>query len=173
MAEDINQNNKIENYILRITFKSPRNQWVKFSILGVTPAARCSILLQPCLNLIIGPWDIWMKFRVLNFTDNFSDWWLGYLLWTCLRWMSLDLIDDKSTLIKAMAWCRQATSHYLSQCWPSSISLNGVTGLQWVSPTLASHRPPQTICLPSVSWGRREPCVVSTSRSWLPFGKAK
>ena len=25
-----------------------------------------------------------------------------------LRWMSLDLTDDKSTLIQVMAWCRQA-----------------------------------------------------------------
>ena len=33
-----------------------------------------------------------------------------------LRWMSLDLTDDKSTLIQVMAWCRQAASHYLGQC---------------------------------------------------------
>ena len=32
-----------------------------------------------------------------------------------LRWMSLELADDKSTLVQVMAWCRQATSHYLSQ----------------------------------------------------------
>ena len=43
------------------------------------------------------------------------------------RWMPLDLIDDKSTLVQVMAWCRQATSHYLSQCWPRSMSPNGIT----------------------------------------------
>ena len=32
-----------------------------------------------------------------------------------------------------MAWCRQATSHYLSQCWPRSMSPNGVTRPQWVN----------------------------------------
>ena len=32
-----------------------------------------------------------------------------------------------------MAWCRQATSHYLSQCWPRSISAYGVTRQQWVN----------------------------------------
>ena len=32
--------------------------------------------------------------------------------------MPLSLTDDKSTLGQVMAWCRQATSHYLSQCWP-------------------------------------------------------
>ena len=30
--------------------------------------------------------------------------------------MSMDLTDDKSTLVQVMAWCCQATSHYLNQC---------------------------------------------------------
>ena len=29
-------------------------------------------------------------------------------------------IGDKSTLVQVMAWCHQASSHYLSQCWLSS-----------------------------------------------------
>ena len=49
-----------------------------------------------------------------------------------LLWMSLDFTDDQSTLVQVMAWCRQATSHYLSQCWPRSVSPYGVTRLQWV-----------------------------------------
>ena len=44
-----------------------------------------------------------------------------------LRWMPLDLTDDKSTLVQVMAWCCQATSHYLSQCWPRFMSPYGVT----------------------------------------------
>ena len=44
-----------------------------------------------------------------------------------LRWTSLDLSDDKSTLFQVMAWCRQATSHYLNQCWPRSLPPYGVT----------------------------------------------
>ena len=51
-----------------------------------------------------------------------------------LIWMSLDFADDQSTLVQVMAWCRQATSHYLSQCWPRSMSPYGVTGPQWVNP---------------------------------------
>ena len=39
-----------------------------------------------------------------------------------LRWVPRDLTDGKSTLVQVMAWCRQATSHYLSQCWPRSLS---------------------------------------------------
>ena len=41
--------------------------------------------------------------------------------------MSLDLTNDKSTLVQVIAWCRQATSHYLNQCWPRSPTLYGVT----------------------------------------------
>ena len=36
--------------------------------------------------------------------------------------MSHDLTDDdESTLVQVMAWHQQATSHYLSQCWPRSL----------------------------------------------------
>ena len=52
-----------------------------------------------------------------------------------LRWMPLDLIDDKSTLVQVMAWCHQATSHYLSQCWPRFMLPYGVTRPQWVKDT--------------------------------------
>ena len=40
-----------------------------------------------------------------------------------LIWMSLDFTDDQSTSVQVMAWCRQATSHYLSQCWLSPLSI--------------------------------------------------
>ena len=49
-----------------------------------------------------------------------------------LGWVRLGL-TDKSTLVQVMAWCLQATSHYLSQCWPRSMSPNGVTRPQWVN----------------------------------------
>ena len=45
--------------------------------------------------------------------------------------MPLDL-TDKLTLVQVMAWCRQATSHYLNQCWPKSLPPYGVTRPQWV-----------------------------------------
>ena len=48
-----------------------------------------------------------------------------------LIWMSQNL-TDKSTLVQVMAWYRQATSHYLSQCWPSSMSPYGVTRPAWL-----------------------------------------
>ena len=56
---------------------------------------------------------------------------------------------NKSTLVQVMAWCHQwwhqaitydqATSQYLSQCWPRSMSPFGITRPQWVN-TLAPGR---------------------------------
>ena len=60
-----------------------------------------------------------------------DDW--GISCEIALTWKPQDLTDDKSTLVQVMAWCRQATSHYLSQCWPSSLSPYGVIRPQWVN----------------------------------------
>ena len=49
-----------------------------------------------------------------------------------LIWMAQDLTDDKSILVQVMAWCHQATSHHLSQCWPRSVSPYRITRPQWV-----------------------------------------
>ena len=46
--------------------------------------------------------------------------------------MPAKLMDDKSTLVQVMAWCRQATSHYLSQCWLRFMSPYDATRPQWV-----------------------------------------
>ena len=56
------------------------------------------------------------------------------------RWMPWNLTDDKSTLVQVMAWCCQATSHYLSQCWPSSMLPYGVARPQWVNTIRTSGR---------------------------------
>ena len=45
--------------------------------------------------------------------------------------MPQNLTNEKSILVQVMAWCRQAASHCLSQCWPRSMSLYGNT--KWVS----------------------------------------
>ena len=60
-----------------------------------------------------------------------GDWGISYEI--ALRWIPLDLTDDKSTLVQVMAWCHQATSQYLSQCWPRSMSPYGVIRPQWVN----------------------------------------
>ena len=65
-----------------------------------------------------------------------------------LWWMPLYILD-KSTLVQVMAWCRQATSHYLSQCWPRSMSLYGITRPQWVKSSPCNSF---TDCSPVCPW---------------------
>ena len=79
------------------------------------------------LNLVINGWDIFCEIP--------------------LRWMSLDLAYDKSTLVQVMAWCHQATSHYLSQCWPKSMSSYGFPRPLCVNPLVAS-----SVLLPTILW---------------------
>ena len=43
------------------------------------------------------------------------------------RWMPQNIFDDESTLVQEMVWCCQATSHYLRQRWPKSMSPYDVT----------------------------------------------
>ena len=66
-----------------------------------------------------------------------------------LRWMPQNLSDDKSTLVQVMAWCRQATSHYLNQFWPRNLPPYGVTRPQWVKTWTcgaSGHTSRQLIC---------------------------
>ena len=54
-----------------------------------------------------------------------------------LRWLSINFIDGESTSLREMAQSCQATSHYLCQCWLSSIPPYGITRPQWVQEKLA------------------------------------
>ena len=67
-------------------------------------------------------------FKLISWIDTLSN-----SCETALRSMPQYPSDDKSTLVQVMAWCRQAASHYLSQCCPRSLSPYGVTRPQWVN----------------------------------------
>ena len=77
-----------------------------------------------------------------------------------------------------MAWCRQATSHYLSQWWPSSMSPYGITRPQrldiWIKSRLSyllSCHVPQNF--QRLSW---LPCSCRTplgQQSWSHFQQYK
>ena len=69
-----------------------------------------------------------------------------------LRWTSRDL-SDKSTLVQVMAWCHQATSHYLNQCWPRSLSPYGVTKPQWVKWEFEPMKDIPYLALTGELWG--------------------
>ena len=89
---------------------------------------------------LIGPGKFEWNFRHVIFKHILViDGW-GIACEIALIWMSLDFADDQSTLVQVMAWCRQATSHYLSQCWPRSLSPYGVIRPQWVQVMAAAWR---------------------------------
>ena len=111
-------------------------------------------------------WWLWHQMSLLGFSE-LTHWSLGdfdkiifkLILVTdgCdisseidLRWTSLDL-SDKSTLDQVMAWCHQATSHYLNQCWPRSLLPCGVTRPQWVNSSSSAMELHLVCTKPSVS----------------------
>ena len=53
-------------------------------------------------------------------------------------WMPQIRIDDESALIQVLAWYRQVTSHYLTRCWPNTVSWYGVTRALWIDAWLNS-----------------------------------
>ena len=48
------------------------------------------------------------------------------------RWMPQNLISEKPTPVQVMAWCHQATSHYLDQCCPRSLMPYRIISPWWV-----------------------------------------
>ena len=79
------------------------------------PPGRCSCRSKCVIfkdDLIIGAFNISNKMTV--------------------RWMPQDLIGDRLKLVHVMAWCRQALSHNLNQCWPSSVMWYDISRVQWV-----------------------------------------
>ena len=70
----------------------------------------------------------WVIFRLILVIDAELD--LGKFPSGECHWT---FSNEKLALVQVMAWCHQATSHYLSQCWPKSMSLYGITRPQWVN----------------------------------------
>ena len=53
----------------------------------------------------------------------FSDWSGSIIIQNALWCIAQDLVDDKLRLGQVMAWCHQASSHYLTQCWSTLVIL--------------------------------------------------
>ena len=102
-----------------------------------TPFEQCfldfhTIINTFCLNSL-APGKFEWNFRYVIFKQILViDGW-GISCEIALVWMSLDFTADLSPLVQVMAWCLQATSHYVSQCWSRSLSPYGVTRPQWVN----------------------------------------
>ena len=67
-----------------------------------------------------------------------------------LIWMPLEFTDDQSTLVQVMAWCHQATSHYLSQCWHRSLSPYDITRPQWINCAIHEITKRPILCIHSL-----------------------
>ena len=104
--------------------------------------ARCCVVwhssvirsLQPLLAWVIGKksiapyydynfmiyslWDVAeLSFWSCNFQIHSMYSCAKHYLWNCSDDFATDHSDEKSTLVQVLTWCRQATSHHLSQCW--------------------------------------------------------
>ena len=103
--------------ITKFAFTKTRNMWVGLSI----SRPKCLCLFFTCYEWIIPVCDV----------DNTTNKLIGFAISSmpftpinslALGWISKKSFDDESTLDQLMAWCRQATSHYLSRCWPRFMS---------------------------------------------------
>ena len=56
-------------------------------------------------------------FNYISFNENV---WISIKM--SLKFIPKGQVDNKSVLFQVMAWCHHATSHYLNQCWPSSLT---------------------------------------------------
>ena len=66
------------------------------------------------VNSII-PWECWLPFWKHTFYEHNQ--WLMTSAENAVIWVSVFFNDDKSILVHVVAWCHQATSHYLNnQC---------------------------------------------------------
>ena len=153
-------------------------------------------LLQQCSYCIFAKWcHTYLNWNVNSLAPGKFEWNFRHVIFkkilvidvwdiSCeiaLIWMTLDLTDDQSTLVQVMAWCRQAISHYLSQCWPRSLSPYGVIRPQWVKSIscsvsdivvklrcLTSQRPTQpNLCPVSVCHPTMNPRPTTTMSGWL------
>ena len=70
---------------------------------------------------------MWLWSQCLIFKRNLVTDFVGIFNGTVLTLIPHDHNDDKSTLKLVMAWCRQATSNSLNQCWQRPVTLYFIT----------------------------------------------
>ena len=104
---------------------------------------RASLNLPQWINsLAPGKFEWNFRYVIFKWILVIDGWGISWEI--TLIWMSLDFTNDQSILVQVMAWCRQATSHYLSQCWPRYLSPYGVKRPEWVKErSLPKHQSPK------------------------------
>ena len=94
-------------------FKFRRSQFLCLDVICNSPEAG---------TVFMHGWDIQSHWGLVTFWKVCIQTYFLHLyeIEIALRCVTGVHIGDKSTLDQVMAWCRQATSHYLSQCCQSS-----------------------------------------------------
>ena len=112
---------------------SPVCETVSSSCMGciILPRGRRPLYVGRFNSLAPGKFELNFRYVIFKWILVIDGW--GISCEISLIWISLDFADDLSTLVQVMAWCHQATSHYLNQCWPRSPMPYGVTRHQWVN----------------------------------------
>ena len=105
-------------------------RWTKWIILCTWYCVRHFFVVE-CLKSLLVPKRCGQNFKSIIFKLIIENNKLGFEI--ALRWMSQNLTNEKSMLVQVMMWCRQATGHYLSQCWPRYMPPNShKTTMSWL-----------------------------------------
>ena len=113
------------SYISRFQFPSP---WIHMTKSLHTTFSSAYIYVDSLahgrcgcnLKLII--FKLISKMYILSICCEFALWWMPDVS-----------IDDQLTMVEVTAWCRQAASYYIIQCWPSSMTPCGDPRSRWVA----------------------------------------
>ena len=133
--------------------------WTKSTVLPrssaiTTASGKQSIPPYPFYINSLAPGKFEWNFRHVIFKQILLiDGW-GISCEIALLWTSLDFTDDQSTLVQVnyvMAWCRQATSHYLSQWWLRSMSPMASLGFNELKSCHISAKSSQITCNSTIS----------------------
>ena len=98
-------------------FLQSRLRRIRWFHLTIESSSICSVN-----SLAPGKFEWNFRYLIFQIISVIDGWGISCEL--ALRWTSLNLTDDKSTLVLVMVWCHQATSLYLSQCWPNVVLFN-------------------------------------------------
>ena len=74
----------------------------------------CKSCIHHLKSLGPGRFEWNLRYVIFNLISLIDSWGMSYEIY--LKWMSLDVTDNGSTLVQVMACCCQATSHYQNQC---------------------------------------------------------
>ena len=102
-------------------------------------------------------------FKLISWTDI-----LSVSCEIALSWMPQDITGDKSTLVQVMAWCHQATCHYLSQRWHKSVLPYSVTGSQWANMQWEVSSSDPVKSLSCIIWTRNSPIDLKFDKRLCP-----